>query len=1096
MDNLFEPEPQYERMKEVVRDRIASQFPFEGKKHSLRLLRAWTEDLPDRHSKRRAKDARLQENPFASPVLGHLQLVDNATGKVLDEVKRQTLARVPVPAPTTGGFLIQGTEYQVANQERLKPGVYTRRTQAGVLEAQANLAKGLNFAISLDPARRRLQTRFGSTNVGVYETLRLMGATDKQIAQTLGREVFEANRTDPDKVDQAAHKLHQVLFRRQRTPTTPITAAQAKRDLQEYFADTAIDPHTTRETLGRAHQRVTSGLLLDATDKLLRVAREEAEPDNRNAPRFKNFFGPEDQLEARLDHHTTRNGIAFRVRNKVDRTREIKKVLNTRTFGEPVTRFFTEGSLSNATEQNNPLSILGEANKTTVLGEGGIPSTRAVPEDARSLEPSSLHFHDPVQTPESDKVGITLHMGVDTARGPDKTVRTKVREAGTNRVRYLTPEQTHQAVIAFPDQFRGTKPVAPMVKTIQGGEIAERPSRTVQYVYDRPQGAFAIAANLIPFLDSTQPTRGLTASKQMEQAVTLSGREAPLVQVSNGKGSTFEREVGARFSSVAPADGVVAQVDDDKVVVRDRKGRRHTVELWRQYPLNQGTFLDETATVRAGDTVVRGQPVADNNYTRQGTLALGRNLKTAYMPYKGLTFEDAVVVSESAAQKLTSEHLYKQEMLVDDKTALSKKKFKAHVPGVLTQALDAKLDDEGIVRPGQKVERDDVLVAALREEAVTPEDTLLSRLKKSRARPWKDRSVRWDHDHPGVVTDVVRRDDKVKVFVSTQEPARIGDKIVGRHGNKGIITRVVPDGEMVKDATGEPIDLIMDPHTVPSRINVGQNMENALGKLAHRKGRPFVVENFAPGSQVEKVQQLLKAEGLQDKETVHDPTTGDDIPGIQVGMSYINKLKHTVEKKFGARNIEGYDTNLQPRGSTGGAQSLDRLTMYGLLAHDARTNIREMTSSTKTEKNDELWMRAQAGLSLPGPKPTFAYEKFQSLVKGMGVNIHEDGTRRRLAPLTDKDVDALSTGRIRDPLRAIDRNKMTPERGGLFDPEVTGGLRGENWSHIELAEPIPNPVMEKGILSLTGLKRHEYDAIVAGSATVDDAGNLKMEEGA
>ena len=692
MDNLFEAEPQYERMKEVVRDQIADQFPFEGKKHTLRLLRAWTEDLPDRHSKQRAKDARLHENPFSSPVLGHVQLVDQASGKVLDEVKRMSLARVPAPVPTTGGLLIAGTEYQIANQERLKPGVYTRRTGAGILEAQANLARGLNFAISLDPERRRLQTRFGSTNVGVFETLKLMGASDQAIAKALGREVFQANRADPEKVDQAALKLHATLFRRRRGEEEAIPLHRIKEELKDYFASTVIDPLTTAETLGRSHSKVTPGLVMDATSKLLKVARGEAEGDNRNAPRFKNFLGPEDQLEARLAHHSTRNGIAFRVKGKVDRTQDIKKVINNRTFGEPVTRFFTEGSLSNATEQNNPLSILGEANKTTVLGEGGIPSTRAVPEDARSLEPSSLHYHDPVQTPESDKVGITLHLGVDTVRGADKRLRTKVREASTNRVRYLSPEEAHSVVIAFPDQYQGKTPKGSFVKTIQEGEIAERPARQVQYIYDRPQGAFAISANLIPFLDATQPTRGLTASKQMEQAITLTHREAPLVQVSTGKGATFEQEVGRRFAATAPAGGVVEGVEAKAVVIRDGKGKRHTVDLWDRYPLNQGTFLDEEPIVAVGQRVQAGQPVADNNYTKGGALALGRNLKVAYMPYKGLTFEDAVVISESAAQKLQSEHLYKSEALIDDATALSKKKFKAHVPGVLDQARDAKLE--------------------------------------------------------------------------------------------------------------------------------------------------------------------------------------------------------------------------------------------------------------------------------------------------------------------------------------------------------------------------------------------------------------------
>ena len=442
--NLFEPEPQYERMKEVVRQEISSQFPFEGQKQSLRLLRSWTQDMPGRHSKSHAKRARLEETPFSTPVLGHVQLVDNSTGTVVDEVKRMQLARVPAPVPDTGGFLIAGSEYQVANQERLKPGVYTRRTGAGVLEAQANLAKGLNFAVSLDPSRRRLMTRFGTANLGAYETLRLLGADDKAIAGVLGPAVFQANQVSDDKVNQAALKMYQVILgRRRRADPGPVSASQAKKELQAYFAETAIDPKTTKETLGRPHSKVSAALMLDATRKLLRVARGEATEDNRNAVRFKTFLGPEDQLQQRLAHYSTRNNILFRVRNKVDRATEVRQALSNRTFGDPVTKFFTEGSLSNTTEQNNPLSMLGEANKTTVLGEGGIPSTRAVPEDARSLDPSSLHFHDPVQTPESDRVGITLHLGVDTVRTDDGQVRTKVRRVGTGQQRLITPEEAH-----------------------------------------------------------------------------------------------------------------------------------------------------------------------------------------------------------------------------------------------------------------------------------------------------------------------------------------------------------------------------------------------------------------------------------------------------------------------------------------------------------------------------------------------------------------------------------------------------------------------------------------------------------------------------
>ena len=1086
MEDLFQPEQQFAKAKTVVQSAIADQFPFEGKERTLKLVQSWVEDPPDRHSKHATKKARLEERHRAAQVLGHVQLVDQKSGRVIDEVKRMQLARVPVPLPTTGGFLVEGSEFQVGNQERLLPGVYTRRTQAGALEAQANLGKGMSFAVALEPEKQRLQARFGSTHIGVHEFLRIMGASEKDIQQHLGTALYETNKADSAKIDQATRRLHNVLFRSRRgeepDPTT------ATRQLQEYFRQTQLDPETTQKTLGKEYSRVTPGLVLESTRKLLRVARGETPPDNRNAPHFKRFYGPEDQLDFRLRHYSVKNPIAFRIKGRLDRKDEVRQILNNRTFGEPVHRFYTESSLSNATEQNNPLSILGEANKTTVLGEGGIASARNVPEDARSIEPSSLHYHDPVQTPESDKVGITLHVGVDTIR-KDQRLHTKVRDTG-GRAQYLPPNDAFDAVVAFADQYEGRKPKGRQVKTIHRGQIALRPASTVQYVFDRPQGAFAASANLIPFLDSTQPTRALTASRQMEQAVSLVHRENPLVQVASGQGHTFEEEIGARFSVRSPEDGVVEKATKDAIVLRDGNGKKRTIELWQDYPLNQNTHLDERPLVRPGDRVRRGQALADSNYTKGGGLALGVNLRTAYMPYHGHTFEDAVTISESAAQKMTSEHLYRKDLLVDDQTSLSPSKFRAHAPGVITQTMAEKIDDEGVIKPGSIVEKDDVLITALRQEAVTPEDTLLSKLVKSRARPWKDRGLRWTHDHPGVVTDVVRLPDKVKVFVKTHEPAREGDKLVGRHGNKGIITQVLPDKDMVQDAHGQAIDLVMDPHTVPSRINIGQNLENALGKLAQHQGRPKAIQNFAGGQNVDAVKKELQQAGIHDKEEVYDPLSKKKIPNIQVGQHYTLKLKHQIEKKFGVRNMSGYDINLQPKGGPGGGQSLDRLTMYAMLANDARANIREMSSSIKAEKNDDLWLRVQQGMALPPPKPTFAFDKFESMVKGMGINIKQEGNTRTLLPLTDADVEQLSQGALPDPTKSLTRNNMRPEPGGLFDPTIVGGLRGENWSHIELAEPLPNPIMRKGILSLTKLKGTELDALVDGRLGLQDDGQL------
>jgi len=1097
-ENAQDPQVQHERMKRKVVAAIADPFPFEGQGRQLRLNRIWVDERGfDPNDFSAFKEARLNEQSWSVPVMGDLSLVD-AEGKEIDRTKRLRLARLPVPVPRINpdekapyaAYLVKGTEYQHSQQERLRPGVYARRTQAGHLEAHTNLAQGMNFAVTLDPERRRLQARFGTANVGLYELLNLLGANDQTLKQAWGEDILTANRAGPEQIQSEAMKLHRVLFRRDhQAGKAPTDYRQIRQDLRHYFLQgTELERETTRRTLGKGFDHVNAELLTRTAGKLLALSRGEEPPDNRNALLFKRVYGPEDLLEFRLKHWQTTGPIANRVRFRLNRDK-VRKIVNHETFNKPVEEFFTASTLSNATEQNNPLSLIGESTKTTVLGEGGISGTRAVPEDARNLEPTSVHFHDPVHTPESDRVGISLHTALDTIREED-VFKTAVREVKTNRPRHIGPEEFFDSVVAFADQYAGHKPRSLRVKGMRQGQMGEFSPDEVKYILDRPQGMFDRSTNMIPFLDATQPTRGLTASKQQEQSVPLVDREVPRVQVATGRGGTFEEEVGRQFSVWAPASGTVESVEPGRIVIRDRQGQEHRVSLPDHLPLNQKTFFHAEVQVKPGDAVHRGDLLADSNYTRDGVLALGKNMKVAYMPYYGLNFEDGVVISESAARQFTSEHLHPKEIPIDERSALSLKKFMAHVPGVIDRERAAQLDDEGVIKPGTLVRPGDILVAHLREEAVTPEDTLLARLKKSAARPWKDRSLVWDRDTPGVVTDVAKLGDKVKVLVKTQEPAREGDKIAARHGNKGIITRLVPDRDMPRDSRGDPIDVLMDPHTVPSRINIGQILETAAGKAARKKREVFTVENFAPGNRLEEVERYLEAAGVKDKETVFDPRSGKEIPHILVGDQYLLKLKHTIEDKFGARNIEGHDINRQPKGGKHGAQSLDHLTLYSMLAHDARANVREMTSSIKAEKNDELWLRLQQGMPLPPPRPTFAWEKFTGLMKGMGVNVQQEGNRIGLMPLTDHDVLAMSRGKVSDPTRAITRNDLKPEPGGLFDPDVFGGLKGENWGHIELAEPVPNPILEKGILSLTGLKKKDFEAIVAGEKFVNERGEV------
>ena len=630
------------------------------------------------------------------------------------------------------------------------------------------------------------------------------------------------------------------------------------------------------------------------------------------------------------------------------------------------------------------------------------------------------------------------------------------------------------------------------VKVMNKGQMDIVDASKVDHILRAPHNLFDVTTNLIPFLNSTQGTRGMTAAKMSEQALPLVGREAPRVQAAadEGEKTSFEEIIGQKFSVTAPIDGRVSNIKANRMTLIGKNGKRTYLPLHDHYPLNQKQFLHHEATVKVGDQVKKGQLVADSNFTRGGTLALGRSLRVAYMPYKGYTLEDAGVISESAAKKLTSEHLYKIDVELDDGSVLNKRKFKAHDPRAITTEHDAKLDDRGVIKKGQTVKPDDILVAHLRRETVTADDDILRRLHKSLGSPWKNRAQTWDHGTEGEVTDVIDMGKKVRIFVKTQEPAKVGDKVAGRYGNKSIITSILPDGEMPHMQDGTPVDAIFDPHTIPSRINPSQQIEAAAGRAAKALGRTFKVKNFDNQDALERVKGWMKQAGLNPtgRETLTDPGTNRKIPGIFVGDHYVQKLKHKVDTKFIARNIEGHDVNDAPRKSPYGAQSLDNLMIYSMLAHGNNRNIlREMATDYKASRNPEVWRAVQMGHHLPKPKPTFAYNKFLGYIKGMGVNVDQDKDGIMLSPMTDAEIEAQSSGSVLRPDMTLRGKDLKPITGGLFDPQVFGGsgIVGDQWGHIDLAVRMPNPITEKATRIVGKMSSTEYNDILSGKKGVD-----------
>ena len=400
----------------------------------------------------------------------------------------------------------------------------------------------------------------------------------------------------------------------------------------------------------------------------------------------------------------------------------------------------------------------------------------------------------------------------------------------------------------------------------------------------------------------------------------------------------------------------------------------------------------------------------------------------------------------------------------------------------------------------------------------------IARIRKSLSGQHTDASLKWDSDHTGEVVGVHRnKKGEVTVHVKTIEPMQVGDKLTGRHGNKGIVTKVVPDAEMPRTKSGEVVQVALNPAGVPGRMNVGQVLETVGGKIARKTGKPLIIDNFEYGvDQLERMKKELKKHGLEDQEELIDPSTGKSLGKALVGTQHMLKLQHQVEKKALARSgmtlkgetPETYDINLQPTsGGKASGQSIGNLGLNVLLAHGAKANIREM-HTWKSEGPDaspegkkwpsqhhEVWNAIQLGQPLPTPKSTFAFQKFTDMLRASGINVEKKGHKMQLSPLTDKDILSMSSGELKQPSRLttakLDKDgNLKPITGGLFDEKATGGVGGRKWAHFKLAEPMPNPVYEEPIKKALGLTGKQFNAVVSGEKALDKNGNVvALEKG-
>ena len=1076
MEDKLNPELQNPLIQQTVKHTIGSQFPIVGKNQTLKLvgplkvddtLLEW--DIPLQ------RELKLSGRSWNVPIVGDFKLVDNKTGQIIDTVKNLKVANVPKMTDRFS-MLIDGNEYTTMNQFRLKPGIYTRKKANDEMESQFNLAVGYNFKMEMDPADGVFYLYIANQKFHLYTLLRAFGIGDAEMTRAWGIELLEKNRSKGINEEGKEIPLMMEKLKRVKLPYE-----KALNELKDYFDKTRIDVETTKLTLGKSFDRVTPETLLFTSSKLLKVLRGEEKEDERDSLLFKELNTVDDLLQKYFEKKspTIQKNLAFRTDNKSS----IKEIISPDTYSKSIKEFFTTGDLSNPSPQTNPVEMLGEWRKTTISGTGGIQSEHAITFKTRDVHPTHLGFLDPLNTPESGRVGVTLPLSQDVEKRGKDIVTPVIYPDGTEK--FITPIQFYEMKIGFPDQHIKGKAKGPTVKAIHHGQSVVLKADKIDAYLAHPNSMFAWTTTLIPFLGNNSGNRALVAAKMVTQSVALKHPETPLVKVMTERGEPYDQIIGDYLKPKVPQDissssATVEKIDENYITIKDKKGDQFKVGLYNNFPLNQESYLHSKPVVAVGQTVKRGQALADTNFVDDsGQFAPGLNVNVAYMPWHGYNFEDGIVVTDSLAKRFTSSVMLKRSLQVETNGVLDLKKFKAYYPEELTSSNSDKLDEQGVIKEGQVVLPGETLIAYLQASDLTDTERVLKQMNKMLSRPFKNKSLLWDEEHEGHVVHVRKVGNIYNIYVKEDQPLVIGDKLAARYGDKGIVTRIIPDAEAPHTKDGKRVDMMVNIHGVAGRMNMGQLLEAAAGKWSMKTGKPYNVNNFSDKNYLTDIMDKLKEENIPADEILLDGKDGKPFrKPIFWGNKHYLKLMHVVEHKFKSRGLPGsYDANEQPVHGEEGGQSLDPLQMYSYLAHGARENLYEF-AAVKGQKNDEYWRALQLGMPPPPPQRNFIFDKMLAHIQATGVNVAKEGNKFKLYPATTKDVLKWSKGAIPDAAHMLRGKDLASIPGGLFDPKLTGGMRGTNWNHIALNEEIPNPMYDKAIMSLLKMTSTQYDKIV------------------
>lgn len=753
-----------QRIYDNVLKAVENLEPISNSRYTLRLSNIGYAD-PDSFSKKKQKEAILSGLSLGRRLRGTWELVDNASGEVIDN-RTQVLMTVP-HLTERGTYINEGTEYGLKNQQRLLPGVYTRQQENGDIESYVNVlpGKGVSHRYYLDPEKGTFRIKVGQGHVNLMPLLRVFGVRDSELEEAWGRDLLYAN-LKADSESERNKLYSKFLSEAEQEAEEP----ERQRLLRAKFEAMGFDPDVNRRTLGTPHENLSKAAILDITRKLLKVHRQEADPDDRDSLVYQQFLGPEDLFAERISRD--KGGLRRQLLWKMTTKGNLSSMPSS-SLDKQVKAALLFSGLGESLEEVNPAQIYDKLSAVSRVGEGGISSVDAIPVESRSVQPSMLGFVDPVRTPESGKVGVDVYLTRSARKGSDGKIYSSFLDAKTGELVYRTPQDLADLTVAFQGAF--DKP-GKRVVAMRGGEMDYVAKDEIDLIVPHMEDAFNPLSNIIPMKQAVKGQRLVMASRMTTQALPLVHAEAPLVQSAvpgtNGEQS-FEELYSASLGTIrAEKGGVVTDIDDEGIHVTYDDGTTETHDLYSNFALNRKTALHQTPLVQPGQRIEPNQVLARSNYSDpNGTLALGTNARTAYMAWEGKNFEDAIVISEGFAKRTASEHMYQHQLELGDKTKLGKKEFISQFPGTYSKELLSNFDEQGVIKLGTEVNYGDPLILGLQRKELTH-----NKVHKSKQQAWGDASVTWDHHDKGIVTDVVMSRNGPVVAVKTVSESRVGDK--------------------------------------------------------------------------------------------------------------------------------------------------------------------------------------------------------------------------------------------------------------------------------------------------------------------------------